>query len=373
MRNIVICKLKKVFLVSFLLSSIIVSTLTGCSEVEEEPVVVIDNEPEGITYDLVETSVGDIILTKSLSCKYIQTKEQEISFPVGGKRVDKVYVRVGDTVSKGQVLVELATEGLQEQIDELEYRIAQNEMYYNQLDKAEEFDKTESYYNFVYSSQGELDEKAVKEQDEKNSIIEENYSYKREDYSDAIEFDKEKLSKLKNELSSAKICSSMNGVVHKITDNLEGSTAKKGEVVMTIVDNANGLFETTETEYAKFFNEGDLIPMRVSYGDAVGDYTITPYNIASWGETQKFSIVEAPENEGIEVGTSGTLTLVVDQRTQVLTLPRGTVYTADGKSYVYILNEDNMREVRWVETGLEGDDKIEIISGLEKGEQVVKK
>lgn len=348
--------------------------ISGCAEVEEEPVVVIDSEPEGITYDLVDVAVSDITLTKSFTCKYVQTKEQEVAFSVGGKRVDKVHVRVGDTVKKGDVLIELATDGLKEQIDEVEYRIAKNELLLSQLDEQEEFDKQEIYYNFVYRIGDEsITDEDVKENDERNSVLEENYSYKREDYEDAIEFDKQLLNKLKNELSTAKICSSMNGIIHKMNDNLEGSTAKKGEVVMTIVDNANGLFEANEPTFASNFQDGQMIPMKVVYGDAMGEYTLTPYNISGWNDTLTFSIVEAPENEGIEVGTSGTITIVVDQRSQVLSLPRGTVYTADGKSYVYVLNDENMREVRWVEIGLEGDDKIEILSGLEKGDQVVKK
>ncbi|MCQ2499150.1 MAG: efflux RND transporter periplasmic adaptor subunit [Lachnospiraceae bacterium] len=351
----------------------IVFTTLGCAEVEEEPVVVIDSEPEGITYDLVDVSVGDIVLTKSFTCKYVQTKEQEIAFSVGGKRVDKVHVRIGDSVKKGDVLIELATDGLKEQIDEVEYRIAKNELLLSQLDEQMEFDKQEIYFNFIYNSNGEITDEDVEENDERNSVLEENYSYKREDYEDAIEFDKQQLNKLKNELATARICSSMDGVIHKMSENLEGSTAKKGEVVMTIVDNANGLFEANEPTYASSFQDGEMIPMKVVYGDAMGEYTLTPHNISSWNDTLSFSIVEAPENEGIEVGTSGTITIVVDQRSQVLCLPRGTVYTADGKSYVYVLNDENMREVRWVEIGLEGDDKIEIVSGLQKGDQVVKK
>ena len=32
-----------------------------------------------------------------------------------------------------------------------------------------------------------------------------------------------------------------------------------------------------------------------------------------------------------------------------------------------------MRQVKWIVTGLEGDEKVEIVSGLENGEKVIKR
>ena len=80
-----------------------------------------------------------------------------------------------------------------------------------------------------------------------------------------------------------------------------------------------------------------------------------------------------PENAGIDVGTAGTIQVVADRRENVLCIPLSAIHTADDGSYVYVLNEDNMREVKWVETGLAGDDTVEILSGLTEGERVIRK
>ena len=51
--------------------------------------------------------------------------------------------------------------------------------------------------------------------------------------------------------------------------------------------------------------------MSIVYGSASGEYELTPYNISSWGEIQRFDILSGPENEGIDVGTTGTLKLIL--------------------------------------------------------------
>ena len=55
----------------------------------------------------------------------------------------------------------------------------------------------------------------------------------------------------------------------------------------------------------------------------------------------------------------------------MLTVPLKAVHLASGKSYVYVLGEGNMREVKWIETGLFGDETVEILSGLTEGEKVI--
>ena len=82
--------------------------VAGCGATEkEEPIIMIDASEEAIVYNMEEISRGEVILTKKIDCQYVQTSQQDVSFPVGGNIVDKVYVRVGDHVEVGDVLVDL--------------------------------------------------------------------------------------------------------------------------------------------------------------------------------------------------------------------------------------------------------------------------
>ena len=347
-------------------------SLCGCKGTEEDSVVMIEAEEENMAYGLISVVRDDVVLSKPLTCTYTQTQEQTVSFSVGGKRITKVHVNPGDKVKPGDLLVEMAEGDIGERIDELEYRIEKNKLLLGYLDKAEGFDEASAYTNFV-SNNKNITEDDVKRYDENQADIKQDYDYKREDYKDAIEFDEKELALLKSELAGTKIYSTMSGTVYTIKDNLEGSLSNKDEVVMTIVDSASGLFETTESSYAQYFTDGQIIEMSVVYGSAQGSYELTPFNKSSWGETQSFEIVSGPENEGIDVGTTGTIKIVLESRSQVLTLPLGAIYYADSKPYVYVLDENNFRQMKWIEVGLTGDDKVEITGGLNEGDKVVYK
>ena len=354
---------------AFFASSIL--WMSGCAKEEPESVVVIENTEDTASYGLIAVTRSDVVLSKSVTCTYTQTKEQNISFAQGGKRISKVYVNPGDTVQKGDILIELSEDNVGEQIDELEYKIERNKLLLGYLDKAEEFDKESAYNSFVYYTDKSEDE--LKKYDKNIEKIERDYEYRREDYNDEIEFDQKKLNELKSRQNGSKVYAQMSGTVYSVAENLEGQTSRKDEVVMKIVDNKSGFFETSDEDCLKNFKDGDVISMSIVYGNASGDYELTPYNISSWGEIQRFDILNGPDNEGIDVGTTGPLKLVLEEKKSVLSLPLGAIYYADGKPYVYMLDENNLRQIIWIETGLVGDDKVEITGGLDEGDKVVYK
>lgn len=348
--------------------------LFGCGNADEdEPIIMVDASEDEIVYNMDEITVGEVLLTKNVSCKYVQTSSQDISFPIGGKIVDKVYVRVGDSVNVGDPLVALESGNMVDEIARLEYQIARNELQLSYLDKSEELDKKSSYYNFVYNGNGEISEEAKKDFDESVLDLEENYTYQREDLSDSIEFDKKKLAKLKSEYEGNLVNATMSGKVLYIKNSLEGSTAKKDDIIMTIVDNDNGLFEIEDKEAAQFFKEGETVDMNVNYGDAKGDYILLPHDMQNWGEKQQFEIMARPETSTLEVGISGTIVATVDKKENVTRIPIKALYQADDKYYTYILNDENMREARFIEVGLVGNDYAEVLGGIDVGTKVVKR
>lgn len=142
---------------------------------------------------------------------------------------------------------------------------------------------------------------------------------------------------------------------------------------MTIIDGTDGMFEMEEPDYAQYFHKDEMLTLEISYGEAKGIYEVMPYQMEAWGEKQYFSIYDGPENDGIEVQTTGTIYVQMDKRENVLCLPNECIYHADNKSYVYVLDEQNMKTVCWVETGLVGNKDTEIISGLNEGDMVVKR
>lgn len=342
--------------------------LTGCGGgTPEESLVVYEPETEGVSYLFGVAEIGDVEKTEKIKATYRQTSEQEVSFSLSGKRIEKVYVREGDSVRKGELLAELSG-GQEREIETLEYQLARNRLLLGYADTNEEYAISAAWVNFLYNGWGT--EESVKENVE---AIRQSYRYQREDYEDAIELDQRKLEQLLKEQEDSKVYAKLTGVVYDLKEGLEGATSKADEVIMTIVDTKGCLFETEAPESAEYFKEGETVKLSLSYGTAAGEYELMPMDMDEWGEKQYFSIYDGAFETGIEVGTGGTIRLVTDSRRQVLCVPVSAVNSADGQTYVYVLDQDGQREVREVETGLYGDDTVEIISGLEEGEKVIRR
>ncbi len=337
----------------------------GCGEVKTPPTVVVNTETETLSYSFSTVLYDTVICTKKVECKYRQTKEQEICFSETGRYVDAVYVREGDSVKKGTLLCELSSESLESEIERLEYNITRNKLMLSYLDEKENIDIQYAWINSNGNS--EAAKESVK-------AIQESYDKQRVSYEDSLEFDNLELSEKKTLLNGSRLYASMDGVVYDLKDDLLGSTSKKGEVIMTIVDADNGIFVSALDDYDGLFSEGETYELSVSLGTSTGMFEITPLNMNKWeAGYQAFSVLLAPENVSLEVGNIGSVILVTDSKENVLTLPKSVVHEADGEKYVYIADDDNMREVKWIKTGLEGDDLIEIVSGLNEGDEVVKK
>ena len=345
--------------------------LCGCGrqETPEDDVVVVEQDDgSGVSYVLEEAAYADVVKTQKVNCKYRQIQEQEVTFPLGGRVVDRVYVEEGDTVKKGQLLVELSSKDLQRKIEDLEYRIARNELLLGYLDDEENNEISSLWVSYLATGGSRED------LDDRIDGVRRSYRYQREDYSDALTADREELALVKKDYQSSRIYATMDGIVYDMKDFLVGSTSQLGERVMSVMDTSESLFEASDPEAAKFFHEGETVPMTISFGDGAGDYLLLPCRMDEWGDTQLFEVYEGPENGATKVGTSGAITVFSDSRQNVLTVSLNAVKSAsDDRYYVYVLSEGGIREARWVETGLFGDSLVEIKSGLTEGEKVILK
>ena len=76
----------------------------------------------------------------------------------------------------------------------------------------------------------------------------------------------------------------------------------------------------------------------------------------------------------IRSGMTANVDILTDRKENVLVVPRRAVLTQDGKKIVRVVTdtEKGIFEERDVETGLSGDDGlVEIVSGVEEGEEIV--
>lgn len=80
-----------------------------------------------------------------------------------------------------------------------------------------------------------------------------------------------------------------------------------------------------------------------------------------------------PNIQKYRLGMNGTMTIITKHKENVLTVPLDATTVRDGTTYVMVKDPSNAsKEIeRKVRTGIENDDKAEIVEGLQEGEQVV--
>jgi RND family efflux transporter MFP subunit len=71
------------------------------------------------------------------------------------------------------------------------------------------------------------------------------------------------------------------------------------------------------------------------------------------------------------IGMNGDAQIILEEKSDVLAIPIEATRERDDKVFVDILIGENQTEERQIETGLETDDLIEVLSGLSESDQVV--
>ncbi len=345
---------------------------SGCTADDEEEETGVQIEaPQESSYTMVVASMGNVVKTGRVRCTYMQTDEEEIRITTKGSIMDSVYVSLGDSVVKGQLLAELAVDVDEDDIAELEYRIARNSLLLGYTDTDENYALSNRWWSFVYQSSGSESEQEKLDKALEN--IRQTYRYKREDYQDAIELDRQQLEDMQRQIEESRLYAGIDGEISYVGTQLEGSRVTEGQIVLKIIDNSRCLFEVKESELkGEFpFKEGEALRLTVGVNGRSVETEVLPYDMEHWDDVYYFELPEILE--GLKVGTSGIIYYTVDSRESVLTLPHRVIRNADGKQYVYVLGENDIRQVRWIETGLWGDTLVEVVSGLEEGEYVVQK
>ena len=114
------------------------------------------------------------------------------------------------------------------------------------------------------------------------------------------------------------------------------------------------------------------VTMRINIGTAAGTYELCPVNTDEWGDKIYYALTDDYKDAQIPVGTSGYIDVVLAHKENVLKLPANVIHEAGEKHYVYVAGENNVRTMHYITIGIEGDDGVEIVSGLEEGDVVLR-
>lgn len=346
--------------------------MAGCNRTSEdtEALIILEQEQneEESQYTFAAVTRDDIQVVKQIECVYQQADDRELCFEVSGKKIEAVYVEEGDRVQKGQILAELSLGDVDERLAEAQYQLERNQLLLEQT--------KEDASLAIKNMENLTDVSALTKEEKQNyedsiSALKQNYEYQMEDYQDAIAVWKQKLSDLQMEKGQQYLLADMDGTVAYVKENLEGTYSVADECVVTIMDVTQCTFCSEQVEFADYFVEDQ--PVEIQISGQSDPCLVVPYKKDSWNEMMQFVFADESENQNMSVGTLGNISLIVEEKKQVLTLPANAVHEADEKSYVYVVGENDIWETKWVTIGLKGKEKVEIKEGLSEGDMVILK
>jgi len=344
--------------------------LSSCALLPQEeavrtaPVVRSYVRPE---YQTAEAERGDLIHTVKISCSYVPVQSVSLAFSLDDEYIDRFMVSAGDSVAKDQLLAQLQLGDLEAHIKDVENDIAVLEL---QLEHEEKLFALENRRLAITT--------AAMEAAQKQDTIEQaqqSYESAVRSLEDSLVLKRLSLEALERDLAQRQIRAPFTGTITRVKKYEDGDKSEFGIGVITLVDSTRSIFRAS-TEHWDRFAVGDAYEISVLQDT----YQAIVTSEAELGlDTQQreagkrsyvyFALTE-PSFE-LEDGDSGTVSIVLDQRLDVVHVPAKAVSAVDGQPIVYYLREDGMKAYKYVQTGITINGRTEILGGVEAGETIV--
>ena len=322
------------------------------------------SRPKAQRFEVIEVKRADIRRSTIVTGTIEPRVEVDVKPQISGI-VAEIFKEAGQTVQKGELIARIKVVPDMAQLNSAENRVklaqlsSQQALYDQKLVSAEEFEKAQL---------------ALRQQREELANAK-----------DALKIVKEGVSNSMAGNSTTLVRSTIDGTILDIPVKVGNSvtmsnTFNDGTTIATVANMNDLLFKGNidETEVAKLrkgmelaITVGALTDVRL----AARLEFIAP-KVSSGTTGNQFEIKGALlQSKGVTLraGYSANAEIILDARSQVLSLPESAVKFEGGKAVVYVQTGDkdaNTFERRVVQTGLSDGVNIEIRSGLRIGEKV---
>jgi membrane fusion protein (multidrug efflux system) len=320
------------------------SSNTPPAAIEERKVEVIEVVPSSISYTV--SAVGSL---KTLEDVTISPKKAGI--------IEKIFVKEGDRVKKGQILVQLDPVDAKLQVDMSEARVKEAEA------SLETNRTTLSRYQKLFET------KVIPQQ-----------TY--DDLHLKVKLDEARLTLAKAELNLAK----QNLLDHQIVSPIEGvvnvKIAALGEHVnVAPKDEILKIVQMDPLELEFYVPENWATMVRL--GSRVG-FTVKAFSEERFSATLQFisptadpstrnvrmkALVQNPHHR-LKPGFFTEVSIPTGTNPNAFLIPETALLSEEGKFFVFLI-QDGVARRREVETGMRREGQVELVKGIQKGQQVV--
>lgn len=343
--------------------------LSGCKAEVDDAVPVLAEPVKG-KMDTAIVSRGDIFELTTYDAKVYPALE--IVYPALDGTMKEVAVNLGQEVNKGDILAYLDNTELTEKIKQLEENIEDTRVNNDFNNQQQELDIQIMELNIrqkVADNAPELDVALMRSELEKLEVTRQQ-NLKKQKYD--LEKLQEQLAEANEELDNTVIKATSSGRVVYISSFSSGGYISKDNPIAIITDESKLHIQSVYMDRNTFINANEVYAAingknyEVEYVPLESDQVVKMEDNGITIES-RFSI--KGEDSGIRSGDYACICVKNKVKENVLNIPQNAIFSDAGGKFVYRMNDGEFTRCN-VETGIETDIQIEIISGLEEGDVI---
>lgn len=326
---------------------VLVGLLSACSILPQEEQVLAPPlvEPAKLEYETAEVTKGEIIKRVKGTGSLVPLENQSLYYEKDGGRLKDILVSEGEKVKKGQTLLEIETGNLAFDIQQAELDLQKAKLRLQQMQE-QGGDK--------YSIEiAKLDVKSLEL----------------------------RLYQLNKQLTESKIISPMNGIITYVSELKQGEAVGAYQSIIQVADTSKLqiLYTALGAEDLADVKVGMEATVTLKGSSVTGKVVQTPKDVPFeiyerdpnlYGKSLLINIEELPK--GAEVGSITDIEIITAKKDDTLIIPKNGLRSAMGRTYVQVLAENTKRELD-VEVGIVSATEVEILRGLNEGDQVILK
>lgn len=275
--------------------------------------------------------------------------------------VTKIYVKPGDKVASGQLLVSISSDDILAKRAQVQAMITEAEAAAKNAQRDYERFKTLRNQNSV--SDKEL----------------ENVALQNTSMNAKVQMARQQMNEVNAMLSYTNIRAPFSGVVtQKMID--EGSMANPGMPILTIEQ--NGELQVTASipeNYIQYVKVGDVAKMELkSLGITIDGKVseLSPSAFRTGGQYSMKLAIDTKDKENIRPGMYVNILIANktgENITSKIMLDKNSIVYRDQLTGVYVIDDQSQANLRWIRLGKTIGSQVEVLSGLSQNDKIVSK
>lgn len=329
-----------------IVSALIATSLSGCSLIPKEeavmaPPLVRSSDVKISTEKVKLGSIADVI---SISGFLVPTNMYLCAFENRGGYLTNLYFENGAKVKKGDVLAEIDS-------DSLKTRLKQEEIKYKKMKM-----RYDSIANNPQSSDMEKENAALD-----------------------LELEALELNNIKEELSKCTLIAPASGMITFKAKAAIGDMVRTGSPIYIISNDDDFLVEIASENLSKLKVGMDAYAVAgdkkltgkvvsIDEGNPMSQFLQGPQSSKENTHTATIKLDSLPQPA--RMGQQLAVTINIDQKENVLIVPKTAIKYFESTPYVKVIQDDNKIE-KFVKLGIDNGNEVEILEGVSEGEEVM--